>query len=176
MTAEKVNAYVQSVDIGKLSASKRAQAIKELEDRINAMSFEERRKARLEGEAAGWFDQMTEQEKSEFIEATMPTGFKQMLNAFEQLPEDQRRKTIADALKGLREAEARIQAEGGDFNAGGTNSPPFVSNDVQEKIRTVGLKTFYTQSSAQTKAELAPVLEELQRVMQSGRPFHNHGR
>jgi hypothetical protein len=170
VTADKVKTYAESVDLNKLSGDARAKAIRKLADMLNALSIEERRKARLERAAAGWFEQMTDEEKGAFIEATMPTGFKQMLAAFEQLPEDKRHKSIDDALRHLREEQNRIQAGEGDPNAG-TNGEPVLSPELQAKIRTIGLKTFYSRSSAQTKEELAPVLEELQHVLESGRPF-----
>src|SRR5262245_33790431 len=91
VTANKVRQYVESVSLDKLSANDRAQALKKLAKMINALPFEERRKARLERLARGWFDQMTEPERADFIDATMPSGFKQMLTAFEQLPEDKRK-------------------------------------------------------------------------------------
>jgi hypothetical protein len=46
-----------------------------------------------------------------------------------------------------------------------------LSAELQTGIRTMGLLEFYKQSPLQTRAELAPILEELQRVMESGRPF-----
>ncbi len=171
MTAEKVKAYAESVDISKLSGAARAKAIRELEDKLNALSLEERRRARLERISWAWFGEMTEEEKAEFIDATMPTGFKQMLTSFEQLPEEKRRKSIDDALRRLKEARDQLASGQDGGNGGGTNSPPVLSPELQAQVRTIGLKTFYSQSSAQTKAELAPVLEELQRVMESGRPF-----
>jgi hypothetical protein len=171
MTAEKVRAYAESVDLGKLSGAARAKAIHDLADKLNALSLEERRKARADRLAWNWFNQMTEDEKASFIEATMPTGFKQMLAAFEQLPEEKRRKSIDDALRRLKEARDQGAGGPGAGGPGGTNGPPVLSDELQAKVRTIGLKTFYSQSSAQTKAELAPVLEELQRVMESGRPF-----
>ena len=173
VTAEKVKAYAESVNLNKLSGDARARAIRKLADMLNALSIEERRKARLERAAGAWFEEMTEEEKGAFIEATMPTGFKQMLTAFEQLPEDKRHKSIDDALRHLRDEQNRIQAGEGDPNVG-TNGQPVLSPELQAKIRTIGLQTFYSQSSAQTKAELAPVLEELQHVMESGRPFRGH--
>ena len=173
MTAEKVRAYAASVDLSKLSGDARARAIKALADKLNALSIEERRKARMERLTWIWFSQMTEEEKAGFIDATMPTGFKQMLTSFEQLPEDKRRRTIDDALRRLREQRDQSPTARGGGNQGDSNAPPVLSDELQAKIRTIGLKTFYSQSSAQTKAEIAPVLEEMQRVMQSGRPFRN---
>lgn len=170
MTAEKVKAYAEAVDISKLKGEARARAIRELADRLNALTLEERRRARLDRTAWTWFDRMTE-EKAGFIEATMPTGFKQMLTSFEQLPEEKRRKTIDDALRRLRDSRDQAGIGAGGGRRIGTNSPPVLSEELQAKVRTIGLKSFYSQSSAQTKAELAPVLEELQRVMESGRPF-----
>ena len=119
---------------------------------------------RADRSAYRWFDQMTEAEKGTFIEATMPTGFKQMISAFEEMPEERRRRVIGDALKSMREANGRSPT------GPGTNGPP-ISEELQAKVRAIGLKSFYSQSSAQTKAELAPVLEEIQKAMESGRAF-----
>jgi len=165
MTAAKVQAFIDSLDFTKLSGDARAKALKDLADKINRLSAEERQKFRADRMTERWFDAMTEEEKGQFIEATMPTGFKQMISAFEEMPEDKRRKAIDDALKGLRKTNERLQAGGANVN---TNRPP-ISPELEAKVRTIGLKTFYSQSSAQTKAELAPVLEELQKTMESGR-------
>jgi hypothetical protein len=167
MTAEKVAAYAASVDLRQLSGAARANAIQDLADRINALPFEERQRLRAGRMAEAWFNEMTDEEKARFIEATLPTGFKQMINAFEQMPEEKRRKAIDDALRRLREANG--QAGGPRFvGRNATNRPP-LSPELEAQVRTIGLKTFYSQSSAQTKAELAPLLEELQRAMESGR-------
>ena len=171
VTFESLKAYVQSIDLNRLSPQDRAKAIRKLADMLNSLSYEERQKARLERLTWSWLNEMTEDEKGEFIQATMPTGFKQMLTAFEQLPEDKRRKSVDDALRRLRESQRQMQAGASDEDQPGTNGPPVISEELQAKIRSIGLATFYSQSSAQTKAELAPVLEELQRVMESGRPF-----
>jgi hypothetical protein len=171
VTAEKVKAYAEAVDISQLKGEARARALQQLEDMLNRLSLEERRKARLDRAAWNWMERMTEEEKAQFIEATMPTGFKQMLTSFEQLPEDKRRKTVDDALRRLREARDQAGGMPAGGPRGGTNGPPILSEELQAKVRSIGLKTFYSQSSAQTKAELAPVLEEMQRIMESGRPF-----
>ncbi len=166
VTADKVRAYVAAVDLSKLSAADRAAALRKLAEMLNRLSLEERRELRMGRTIGDWFAQMTEEEKAAFIEATMPTGFKQMIAAFEELPEEKRKRTVDQAMKRLREQ----QQQGALGESNGTNAPP-LSPELEAKVRTIGLKSFYSESSAQTKAELAPLLEELQRSMESGRPF-----
>jgi hypothetical protein len=170
MTAEKFRAYGESLNLTSMSAAERARALERLAEKLNALSAEERRRARVDGLTRRLFDDMTEEEKGAFLEATMPTGFKQMITAFEQLPEEKRKRAVDDTLRHLREQQPK-PANGSGGAEQGTNAPPVLSKDLEMKVRTIGLQTFYSQSSAQTKAELAPVLEELQRVMESGRPF-----
>lgn len=168
VTAERVQAYLRSIDLNSLSGEARAQALRKLAAMLNALPFEERRQARLDREWSRWFMAMTDAEKGDFIEATMPTGFKQMLGSFEQLPAERRRKTIDDALKRLKEAREQLLADGGNPPDWGTNAPPVISDELRQKVVTTGLKSFYSESSAQTKAEVAPLLEELQRMMENG--------
>ena len=168
VTADKVRAYIREGDLSKLSAADRARAIRKLADQLNALPGDERRKARLDREMGRWFTDMNDQEKSDFIEATMPTGFKQMITAFEELPPDKRKKAIDEAFKGLRKAQENpeLAAQNGDGPRG-----PAMNEDLQKKLTAIGLKTYYSQSSGQTKAELAPLLEEIQRTMESGKLF-----
>ena len=171
MTPQKLALYVQSVDLKKLSGADRAKALGRLAEGENALSPDERRRWRIEGIWRGWFKEMTEDERGRYLEATLPTGFKQVINEFEDLPQAKRKQTFDAVMTSLREKHRLpIDREPGrEEPAFGTNGPPQLSADLEKKVLALGLKTYYSESSAQTKAEMAPVLEELQHQMQSGR-------
>src|SRR6185436_14762577 len=104
MTAEKVAAYLGSRDLSQLTGSDRARALRDLSSKMNGLSVDERRRARMMGPWEKWFGAMTDQEKVEFVESTMPSGFKQMLNSFEEMPEAKRRMAIDRAMAQLQRA------------------------------------------------------------------------
>lgn len=166
VTGEKVRAYLADTDLAKLQGADRAKALRRLADYMNQLPADERRTTRMDREWEKWFKAMTDQEKGDLIEATMPTGVTQMLTAFEQLPPEKRQKAVQDSLRRLREARNdprnAVQWQGRD-------APPPLDPQLQQRAAAAGLGAFYSQSSAQTKAELAPLLEEIQRSMESGR-------
>ena len=162
VTPEQVAQYAHSLDLSKLSAADREKALHKLADYLNGLSLEERRALRPDQDL---FNEMSDDEKAWFVEATMPTQIKQSLAAFETLPPEQRQKIIEGALKNLHVQQAN----------GGPGQQPQLSPELEAKVRTLGLKTFYAERSAQTKAELAPVLNELQLQMENGRQFRRGG-
>ena len=167
MTAEKLNQYTLSVDLSKLSGAEREKAISDFEKMINALTYDERAKWRLTDDWKKWFAAMTEEERLKFIEATLPTGFKQTMDAFSKLPPEKRKKMIDDSVKRLKdEGAAGVNKSGGDY---GKNGPPPLSPELEQKVREMGLKEIYSDSSAETKAELAPLLEQMQQAIRNGR-------
>lgn len=173
VTAEKVATYLHATDLTALSGEARARALDQLARQMAALPMEERRRARMDAAWEKWFAAMTDAEKAAFIEATLPSGVRQMIAGFEELPEDKRRKAVNDALRDLKRAREDEAAEvrPGTILRIDTNRPPPLSEELQQRVVATGLKTFYAESSAQTKAELAPVLEEMQRLMETGRFF-----
>jgi hypothetical protein len=171
MTAEKLRAYVQGTDLSKLSGDARAKALRDLANKINALSPEERQQARVDRLWSQWFREMTEEEKGQFLDATLPSGFHQMLASFEQQPQAKRQKAIDDAIKRLRQQREHPQQTSNPPDPNDTNAPPVLSEDLQQKVTSIGLSSVYGTSSAETKAELAPLLEEIQKNMESGRLF-----
>lgn len=166
MTPEKLIALLHETDLARLDAAARAKKLQQLADKLNTMPRDDRRSTRADQEWDRVWKQMTEAEKGELVERTMPSGVKQMLTAFEQLPEDKRRSAITNAI-----ARMRADRENGESPVGARTDREPMSEEMQQKVVTTGLKTFYSESSAQTKAEVAPLLEEMQQAMQSGKMF-----
>jgi hypothetical protein len=167
ITPDKVRAYTASVDFTRLSGADRAAAIQKLADMLNALTLDERQSLRFDRTYYKWFEKMTEAEKAAFLQATMPTGFKQMINAFQDLPADKRRRVVDQSVKKMKDEREKMIASG-QTPPPGTNGVA-LSQDLQDEITRIGLQSFYSQSTAQTKAELAPFLEEMQRTMETGR-------
>ena len=171
MTAEKVAGYLRGTDLSKLSGDERAAALRELAKRMNALSIDERRRARMNGEWDKWFTAMDDNEKVQFIEATLPSGFKQMLSSFEELPEAKRKQAIERAMTQMKKARDAAEQDGFVAENDPDRDMERLSPEVQQRVVQIGLKSYYSQSSAQTKAELAPLLEEMQQLMESGMLF-----
>lgn len=173
MSPEKIMAYMRSVDFAKLSAEERHRALVALAAKLNAVPRDERRHAHWGDIWQPWFKEMNEAEKEEFIAATLPTDIKQMLDAFEKMPPEKRKKTVDDAIKNMRKNQDKDQQQASqDDNSSQTNKPlAQLSPEAEQRMQTLGLRTFYSESSAESKAELAPLLEEVQRQMESGHAF-----
>jgi hypothetical protein len=157
VTAEKVEQHIQQVDLAKLGPSGRGEALHQLMDEVNALSTEERQKYRQDGRWRPLFDKMNDEEKSVFIEGTLPSGFKQILTSFEKLSPEKRKQTIEETMARLKKTSD-------------PTSPP-LSPSLQQDVVRVGLNAYFTQSSPQAKAELAPLLEEMQHQMMKGNLF-----
>ena len=69
-------------------------------------------------------------------------------------------------MKDLREHAAKTDA--GQTIGGDGSKPPLFSPELDKKVRTMGLNALFSQGSAQTKAQLAPLLMEVQRQFESG--------
>jgi hypothetical protein len=176
MTAEKVAAYLGATDISRLNGAERKAALEELARRMSALSLEDRRRARMRGDWDKWFVAMSDEEKVQFIEATLPSGFKQMLSSFEELPDAKRRQAIERAMTQMKRAREAAEQDGFVPEDEDTDGMEQLSPEVQQRVVEIGLKSYYSQSSAQTKAELAPLLEEMQHLMESGMLFRGRFR
>lgn len=163
MTAEKLSRYQRELNLARLSAADRLKALKALADKINALSPAERQRWHLDLE---WFRQLTDQEKAFFMEAFLPGEMKVALQTFEKWPQEKQQQEIDKAFAELRKNAADPQHS--QFRSGGTNAP-IITPELDKQIRTMGLNTIYSQGSVQTRAQLAPLLLEVQRQFESGK-------
>lgn len=122
---------------------------------VNRLDFDQRRTMREEGREIGqrFFDSLTKEERARFLEETVEQHFKSVMKAFNQMPREERRKLVRQALNDMQ----REQPDG-------RNLERLKADDerVFEAVVEKGLAAYYEDASAETKMDLAPLMEQMQ--------------
>ncbi len=130
----------------------RKKVIDTVAGQIGRLNFDERRETRLEKRPEAFLKNMTPGEQAYFIDQTLPAGFKQMVEALNNMPPDKRVRFVVKAIEDMR----KQREEGGE-------APPKMDDPNVQKIMAAGLKSFYSDASPEVKMQLAPLIEEMQR-------------
>ena len=155
-TPESITRYVESHPLDGQSDRERAKRLGNVAEQINGLDYETRRDMRIGRKLDGFFKSLTGPEQAHFLDLTLPEGFKQTMEALNKMEPEKRKKFVGQALEEMKKHEGDQPPEGApdklDANA--------------EKIINQGLKSFYSDSSAETKMDVAPLIEQLQKNLQ----------
>ena len=153
VTPETVTTYVAAHPIEGKPTAERAKVIEKLARQMNQLSYEDRRGVRMGKGLDGLFRALTPEEQARFLDLTLPTGFKQMMEALNKMTPEKRQSFVSRALDDMKKREGeRPPDEQLDANA--------------RKIMDQGFKTFYSEASAEVKMDVAPLIEQLQKNLQ----------
>ena len=156
-TPESLLRYVEGHPLNGQSERERGKRIGKVADQLNGLDFETRRDLRGGRKLDDFFKSLTAAEQGRFLDLTLPEGFKQMMESFNKMEPGRRKQFVEKSLAEMKKHEGEAPPEGAsdklDANA--------------ERIINQGLKSFYSEASAETKMDLAPLLEQMQKNLQS---------
>lgn len=166
VTAEKVAAAIDARPLEDWSArgdagdqrraGERDAHLREIAGLFNRLDFAEREKAREERIGEDFFRRLSDPEKERFIDLTIEQSMKTFMTALDALPAKERRRYVE---QGLREIEdGRTEEE--------MQRARELSEDLLARISEQGMKAYFEDASADTKLDLAPLMEAMNELMQ----------
>jgi hypothetical protein len=143
-----------------LSEAERRKQMEATIAQMNLLDFDQRRQMREDGQDVSdrYFNSLSKEEKSYFLEQTVEQHFKSVMKAFNAMSPDDRRKAV-------ERARADMKRNQGDQRG----MERMQKEDAQafEKMVEKGMGAYYEEASAETKMDLAPLLEEMQQRLRS---------
>ncbi len=160
-TAEKVTSYLVDNDLSGISdEARRREVIGRTAEMLNAMDADELEALNRKEEddpRRKLFGELSGEEQLYFLERRIGRAFEQIMESFNSMDRDERKKIVEQSMKRIQE---RGDGSGGPFDE---ENP-----EVAEQITDAGLKAYYSTANAETKIDLAPLLEEMQRTIAQG--------
>ncbi len=160
-TPETVLAYMEGHSLEDESdPAKRRQIIATLADKLNSLDHLQINEfqANPDGDRRrDFFKRMTPDEQHFFMEKRIGKAFNQMMNAFNEMERDERKQLVERTLKRMREDEGERR---------GLRRLEESDPTATERIVNEGLRAYYQDASAETKLDLAPLMEQMQLNLQ----------
>ncbi|MFN4873292.1 MAG: hypothetical protein ACK40T_03065 [Akkermansiaceae bacterium] len=146
-----------SEDSGSSSeAEERENEIRRIADMVNRLDFEERQKNRENQSAEDFFRKLDAREKNLFVDLTIVETMGRFMEALDQMPPEQRKEFVQKGLSEIQ--EGRTEADMARAQE--------MDEDLLTKISEEGMRAYFNEASADTKLDLAPLMEAMNEVMQ----------
>lgn len=166
ITAERVNREIAAANFADWSqenparspaeAARRDTELREIAGLVNRLDFQEREKNRDNRDGEAFFRKLSPGEKSLFIDLTIMESMGRFMESLDAMEPEQRKKFVEKGLNDIR--EGRTEAEMARADEMGT--------DLLDKISQEGMRAYFEKSTADTKLDLAPLMEAINETMQ----------
>jgi hypothetical protein len=157
-TPEKVNALMATapwLQEGVVSDETRKKYLDDIIANVNRLDFDQRHSMREEGREIGqrFFDSLTKEERARFLKETIEQHFKSVMKAFNEMPREERQRLVRQSMNDMN----RDQPDGRNMDRLRQDD-----EEVYERVVEKGLGAYYEDASAETKMDLAPLMEQMQ--------------
>ena len=159
-SAEKVDRYLDDFSLaGIANPDERLQKIGEAAELLNQLEASELTKLTEDMEQdprRKLFEELTPEEQLYFFQKRVGRAFEQMMQSFNEMEREDRQRIVERTLSRMQSDEGR--------RPGGQRLEE-QDPELAEKMAEAGFKAYYSEASAETKIDLAPLMEEMQRTM-----------
>lgn len=164
ITAERLEREVRELNFADWSenpgsgalAKEREEEIRRVAEMVNRLDFAERERNRESRSGEEFFRKLSPKEKNLFIDLTIMESMSRFMEALDQMPEEQRKKFVEQGLKEIREGRTEEEME----------RAREMDDNLLTKISEEGMRAYFDKASADTKLDLAPLMEAMNEVMQ----------
>lgn len=166
ITSDKINREIEAAQFTDWSdqasppsaaeAKRRDEELRRIAGMVNQLDFQEREKNRENRVGEAFFQRLSSAEKTVFIELTIMESMGRFMEALDAMGPDQRKKFVEQGLKDIREGRTETEMARADA----------LGDDLLERISGEGMRAYFEKSNADTKLDLAPLMEAMNEAMQ----------
>ena len=137
-------------------AARREAELRNVAGLVNRLDFQEREKNRENRAGEKFFRKLAPDEKSLFIELTIVESMSRFMESLDAMKPEQRKKFVEQGMKEIQSGRTEEEMARTDE----------LGADLLEKISQQGMRAYFDKSSADTKLDLAPLMEAMNETMQ----------